>query len=146
LDLVAFVVSLIGSITAGLIAFSIRQTLLGESGWRALTLGWGPLVVGVAIACDFYAAAVELGLLKADYEQDMEQWLDEKRQWEQSHAPPPELQPAKKPDFERVLARLNGDRANLNVEQLESELAADHKSLPSESTVKRWLKLAREAV
>ena len=38
LDAVAFIVSLIGSVMAGLIAFSIRQTRLEESPWRVWAL------------------------------------------------------------------------------------------------------------
>jgi len=152
LDAVAFAVSLVGSVTAGLIAFSIRQTRLGASRWRMFALDVGPLIVGIAIAADFYAAAVELGLLRSDYEREMEQWLEERRQWNQARGyvepVPPVVIPAdarkaKMPDFERVLGRLNGQRSTLNVEQLESELAGDGLRLPSESTVKRWLKVAR---
>jgi hypothetical protein len=148
LDTVAFIVSLVGSVTAGLIAFSIRQTRLGETGWRALALDVGPLIVGIAIALDFYAAGVELGLLKADYETDMEQWLEEKRTWDAAEAKGehevPQWTTAKIEDFRVVLGRLNGSRSALTAEKLEEELAEDFKMAPSPSTVKRWLKLAKK--
>jgi len=143
LDAVAFFVSLVGSVVAGLIAFSIRQTRLGEFGWRSLALDIGPLIVGIAIACDYYAGAIELGLLDADYEQDMERWLAEKAAWESEHGrPPAELEPARMVDFERVLGRLNGQRAKLDEPMLAAELEQDGKSMPSASTVKRWLRVA----
>jgi hypothetical protein len=56
---------------------------------------------------------------------------------------PIELEPATMDDFRRVLDRLGANASNLNAEQLESELAADGKRLKSESTTKRWLKVAR---
>lgn len=46
-------------------------------------------------------------------------------------------------DLDRILTRLNGDRATLTAEQLADELTADGLRLPSDSTVKRWLKMAR---
>ena len=149
LDVVAFTVSLIGSVVAGLIAFSIRQTRLGDSVWRVLALDWGPLVVGIAIAADFYAAAVELGLLRSDYDRDIEQWLAEQGEWNESHGyvPPvvtdPEWKRARIADFRRVVAGLNGSAAGLNAEQLESEFAAVELRMPPESTYRRWLRTAR---
>lgn len=54
------------------------------------------------------------------------------------------LPTAKIEHFRLVLDRMNGEGAGLNAEQLESELAADELGLPSPSTVKRWLKMAKE--
>jgi len=147
LDVIAFAVSLIGSVVAGLIAFSIRQSRLGDIVWRAVALDWGPLIVGIAIACDYYAGGIELGLLESDYEQDMERWKAEERAYNDEHGiKPPQapLEPARMPDFERVLGRLNGQRATLDADRLADELAADGLGLPSESTVKRWLAVARK--
>ena len=59
-------------------------------------------------------------------------------------AQPVGLEPATMDDFERVLSRLNGQRATLTAEQLADELATDGKRLKSESTTKRWLARARE--
>ena len=113
-------------------------------------LNWGPLVVGVMIAADYYAAGIELGLVHADYERAMEQWLQEKREWEQENVTEPDpsptvvMRPARMEDFKVILGRLNGDGAKLTERKLEEELAADHLLLPSPSTVQRWLKLARK--
>ncbi len=151
LDVVAFTVSLIGSVTAGLIAFSIRQVRLGETGWRSLALAWGPLVVGIAIAADFYAAAVELGLLRSDYEREMEQWLEERREWNEAHG----IQPARiarqfdpnwpkasVDDWRRLTDGLNGSTPE-TIDGLE-QLLWEHELRPrSGSSSKRWLKMAR---
>jgi len=153
LDVVAFVVSLIGSITAGLIAFSIRQVRLGNSPWRILALDVGPLVVGVAIACDFYAASIELGLLKADYEQEMAQWLEDERKWnkETGYVEPMrkvEIDPgwpmAHIGDVRRVLSKMNGERSALDEDSLEQELAGERLRLRSSSSTKRWLRMAHQ--
>ena len=50
---------------------------------------------------------------------------------------------ARMEDFERVRGRLNGQSATLTEDELAEELAKDRLSLPSRSTVRRWLKLAR---
>ena len=47
-------------------------------------------------------------------------------------------------DFRRVLGRLNGEGATLTPGRLEEELAQDRLQLPSPSTVRRWLKMARK--
>lgn len=54
-----------------------------------------------------------------------------------------DLPAARIDDFRRILGRLNGQGATLTAEQLADELAVDQLGLPSDSTVKRWLKLAR---
>jgi len=58
--------------------------------------------------------------------------------------PPVERQPAKMADFRRVLGRMNGDRAALDAERLAAELAKDDLILPSDTTVRRWLKVAHK--
>jgi hypothetical protein len=141
-DVSALVVSLVGTMTNLLVTFASRLAL--ASTWKGFVLNWGPLLAGFAVACDYYGAMVELGFLFGSFELRMDRWLEEKRAWEQEHGRPrSELEPAKIADFRRVLSRLNGNRAGLNIEQLESELAADGLCIPSESTGKRWLKMAR---
>jgi hypothetical protein len=136
-DISALAVSLIGTMTNLLVTFASRLAL--DTAWKGFVLNWGPLLAGFAVACDYYGAMVELGFLFGSFEMRMEQWLEEKRLHEQEHPGP--FKPAKIDDFRRVLARWNGN-GPMNVEQLESELAEDERSLPSPSTVKRWLKLA----
>lgn len=165
-DTSALVVSLIGTVVNLLVTFASRLSL--DTAWKGLVLNWGPLLSGFAVACDYYGALVELGFLFGSYEMRMESWLEEKRVWEaaaegvplpraaswvgqaarpQIEAPAPEPEtgwpPARIDDFRKVLGRLNGERATLTAEQLQVELARDELHLPSPSTVKRWLKMAR---
>lgn len=144
-DYAAFAASIGGTLCSVLITFSSRQAELTGTPWRAFALSIGPLIMGVTTALDFYGAALELALFKRDYEQAMEQWLEERQAWNKAHgiAQEPVIhRVAKVDDFRRVRARLNGDGATLNAEQLESELAQDHLGMPSDSTVKRWLRMA----
>ena len=146
-DFAAVVASLVGGICTPLITFSTRQTGLSATWWRQVAIQQGPLILGMAGVLDFYGAVTELALSKRDYERDMDRWLDEERQYNDEHGIRPVREPmpsAKIADFERVLGRMNGQRATLTAEQLADELAADDLGLPSESTVKRWLARARE--
>ena len=145
-DYSAVIASIVGGICTPLITFATRQPELAGTWWRQMAIRWGPLILGFAGVFDFYGAVTELALAKRDYVLDLGQWLEEQRQWNDAHGikpPRPPREPAKIDDFRRVLGRLNGNRSTLNAEQLESELEADGLGLPSASTVKRWLKLAR---
>ena len=143
-DVSALVLSLVGTIVNVLVTFASRTKLAPV--WQSVVLNWGPLIAGFAVACDYYGGLLETGFLFGSYELRMERWLEEQRQWNDAHGiqpPRPPREPAKIDDFRRVLGRLNGNRATLNEEQLESELAVDGLGLPSASTVKRWLRMAR---
>jgi hypothetical protein len=119
--------------------------LLGATAeWSALAQVYGSLVVGTLAALDSTCDMIELGGLFGSFELRTERWLEEKRQHETRHGISKPLPPARIADFERVLGRLNGERADLNEEQLEAELAADGKGLPSASTVGRWLKMVQQ--
>lgn len=144
-DTSALVVSLVGTMANLLVTFASRINL--PNTWQAFVLNWGPLLSGSAVACDYYGAMVELGFLFGSFEVRMETWLEEKRAYEVENGieqPRAPLPPARIGDFRRVLDRLNGNRGTLNAEQLESELAADHLGLPSNQTVHRWLRMAKE--
>jgi hypothetical protein len=150
LDTAAFLASVVGTLGSVLITFSTRQVELAGTVWRELAITIGPLVMGVATVLDYYAASLELSLAKRDYERSMETWLEEKAQWDQAHGIAPERVQAdpdwgtaRIEDFRRVLGRLNGGSATLDADGLAEELARDELRLPSESTVKRWLKAAR---
>jgi hypothetical protein len=162
-DTSALVVSLIGTVVNLLVTFASRLSL--DTAWKGLVLNWGPLLSGFAVACDYYGALVELGFLFGSYEMRMESWLEERRRWDdrrrmeddgrrgagvvrvEGEMRQTELESdwptARIDDFRKVLGRLNGERATLTADTLENELAHDELQLPSASTVKRWLKLAR---
>jgi len=142
-DFAAVLASLVGGICTPLIVFSTRQPELANTMWRQVAILWGPLLLGMAGVLDFYGANLELALAKRDYVRSLGEWLAEKATWESEHGrPPAELEPARMVDFERVLGRLNGQRAKLDEPMLAAELEQDGKSMPSASTVKRWLRVA----
>jgi len=150
LDIVALLASLFGSIVAALITFASRQTLLGEVGWRAWALTTGPLIIGVTIALDYYAAGSELGLTQADYETEMEDWLKDEQAWNERFGielQPPKVQVnpkwpvARKDDLARVMARVNGRGPSMTEEDLLVEFARDQRRMPSPSTVTRYMKV-----
>jgi hypothetical protein len=147
-DISALALSLLGTVINLLVTFASRTKLAPV--WRDVLLNWGPLVSGFAVACDYYGGLLETGFLFGSYELRTEQWLDEKRQWDDDEArgehATPEWATAKIEDFRRVMQRQNGGASSLNAEQLESELAQDFKLMPSDSTMKRWLKMATTTV
>ena len=142
-DVSALVLSLVGTIVNLLVTFASRTSL--TPAWRSLLLNWGPLVAGFAVACDYYGGLLETGFLFGSFEMRMESWLEEQRVYNDAHGveePREPYPPARLPDFERVLAGLNGNRASLNAERLAVELHKIKRELPSPATVRRWLKMA----
>jgi hypothetical protein len=85
-DLVICGLSLLGAIASILIVFSIRQPLLGETGWRSWAIAIGPLVLGVTVVIDYFGCAAELGLLRSEYDESMREWLTAKAEWDESHS------------------------------------------------------------
>lgn len=153
MDVQALVASLVGSVASILITFAIRQTRFGESWWRNLALSWGPLVAGIAVACDYYAASAELGLLKSDFERAMsewfhamEVWLQEEQEWNEAHGIVPAVdrstwRKATIHDVRRLAAELNGDRAGVTAVNLQEYLDPMHVRVEvADTTMARWLK------
>lgn len=139
------ILSLIGGVAGVLIVFSIRQTLLGEDGWRAWTTAIGPLFVGVTIVIDYYGCAAELGLLRSDYDAEMREWLEAEQEWNQTH----EIETvddrtgwpiARVGDF-RAILKANGNQADLTKENLQSHFDKMGRLVPSsQSTIDRWFR------
>lgn len=153
LDIRALLVSLIGNGASMLIALSIRQTRFADSWWRHGMLAWGPLVAGLAVTGDYYAAASELGLLKADYLREMKTWLAEKETWLREEAEWNAAHGVQEPvdrsqwapatiDHIRELAqRMNGQRAGVTPDNLQAHLDAKRLRVDAApSTVRRWIK------
>ena len=153
IDYAAFTASLVGSIMSALITFSIRQTLLGGSAWRQVALSWGPLVAGLAVALDYYAAVVELGLLKSDYERDlatwadkMETWYAEEVAWNEEHGitlpvDRSQWRAAKIDDIRALAQSLNGQRGSVTTDNLQEHLDVRRVRLDAaDSTIRRWIK------
>ena len=157
LDKRALVVSAIGSMVSILITFSIRQTRFADSWWRHFALSWGPLIAGITVAADYYAASAELGLLKSDYDKAMETWLERMEQWLAEAVAWNEAHGIQEPvdrsqwrtatvnDFRVLVTSLNGDRATLTPDNLQHFFDAMQLRLDaSDSTVRRWLKMEAE--
>lgn len=157
LDKRALAVSALGSMTSILIMFAIRQIRFGESWWRILALNWGPLIAGITVAADYYAASAELGLLKSDYKKElaawmvqMEAWLSEEVAWNEAHGIEEPVDRtswplADLPAIRRIAAGLNGERAGVRVDNLQDYLDAERLRLPDigETTRRRWAETLR---
>jgi len=149
LDVAALVASYVGSVLSALITFSSRQAGAREAvnGWRAIILQDGPLILGVAVASDYYAATAELGLLWAAYKREMAAWLAAEQAWNEAHGIVPGrvlIGPARMEHFKIVLAKL-GDRARtITADELVEEFALLGRSEPSASSMKRYLRIARK--
>lgn len=52
--------------------------------WVIDVLSFAPLLAGIAVSCDYYGSLVELGFHIGSFEKRYEQWLEEKREFEQS--------------------------------------------------------------
>jgi len=164
-DISALVASLTGTAINLLVTFASRQTLFGDSVWRQWSLSWGPLVAGIAVTLDYYGGMIELGFLFGSYEirlTEYNQWLTETGQSLTGKKDDLTKQfadltrrvndltqrwtwpTATAADVTRVTAHLNGNRADLTREELDLILAKHELNLPSDSTIKRGLKVAKE--
>jgi hypothetical protein len=156
-DVSAFAASLIGGICTPLITFSTRQPELADTWWRLVSVRWGPLILGIAGVVDLYGAIAELALARRDYNADMAQWLEEHREWQESHgvltfrAEPEQEElvfdpswPKANPDqFLEWAGRQNGARAKLVEKDVTKWAFAKHVQNPSRTTRQRWAKKAR---
>lgn len=155
----ALAFSLCATLAEVLIGFAY---LLGITArWSAAFLEWGPIVVGLLVALDAYGSLIELGFLFADYENRMAIWLEEKA--EAVGKMGQEADPlaarlgtlekqiaqlswpiAKKADWYRIVAGLDGKRASLDFEMVTDLLIESKLRMPSDQTVRRWIAEARE--
>lgn len=157
LDVRALIVSAIGSMVSVLITFSIRQTRFAESWWRVLALNWGPLIAGITVAADYYAASAELGLLKSDYEKamdvwsaKMETWYKEQLEWNEAHGI---VEPLDRSDWpaatihhiRTIAPHLNGERPKVRPDAvyLQSLLDGEYGvkarvDVRSDTTLRNW--------
>lgn len=153
-DWTALIASLVGTLINLLVTFASRLSL--ATIWKVFVLAWGPLLSGVAVACDYYGALVELGFLFGSYENRMETYIAERRVFlaRQAEQGPSDAgsgrdlgDPATWPagtseDLERVLPSLNGQTATLTRAGLAEAYARIGRTLPSRSTIRRHLEIA----
>ena len=161
-DISALVASLTGTAINLLVTFASRQTLFGDTGWRHWIMAAGPLISGIAVTLDYYGGMIELGFLFGSYEirlTEYNQWLTETgqgltgerdkltRQIDQLTRQVADLTQrwawpiATAADVTRHTAHLNGNRADLTRQELDLILAEHQLNLPSDSTIKRGLKV-----
>jgi len=147
-DLSALVASLVGTLINLIVVFSTRLPI--EAAWRMLARNWGPLISGIAVACDYYGSMIELGFLFGSFDERYEQWRQEEAEWNQEHgivAPVDRStwRTATVNDFRVLVTSLNGARATLTADNLQGFFDAMQLRLDaSDTTVRRWLKMEAE--
>jgi len=168
-DISALVASLTGTAINLLVTFASRQTLFGDTGWRHWIMAAGPLISGIAVTLDYYGGMIELGFLFGSYEIRLTEYMQWKRASGQmvdavdgmmvkigEHFAPVFEQltqriddltqrrvwlTATASDVARLTAHLDGNRAGLTREGLDLILAEHKLNLPSNSTIKRGLRM-----
>jgi len=143
--------------------------LLGATAdWSRVAVIYGSLVVGTLAALDSSGDMIELGGLFGSYEDRYEQWLTEREQWRAENgqvvgrtddlveqlaslsdavvrlAERWSWPVATAADLKRITSNLNGDKSDLTREEVGLILAEHHLNLPSDSTIKRGLKVTQE--
>ena len=156
LDWVSLALSVAATLGGFVMGFA---ALLGAvEGWSALARVWGPLALSALVALDAAGDLIELGGLFAAYNMRYEQWLDERRQWDERHAQTEPQRaddantgddvsawPVARLDQWRAIARsLNGSRAECDADAVRAALNEHHLHPPSDSTVNRWAQRARD--
>ena len=146
LDLVIASVSLVGAIAGALLMFALRQPNVSGVAWRQVVRNWGPLVIGVTVVIDYFGCASELGLLRSDYDTEMREWLEAEQDWNEAHGIEPEVdrsgwEIADIDDFRALIAQMNGNRGDLNRDNLQEHFDGMRRMVPSSrSTVNRWFR------
>jgi len=146
LDLIIGCVSLAGAIAGALLMFALRQPNVQGIAWRQVVRNWGPLVIGVTVVIDYFGCASELGLLRSDYDIEMQEWLRAEQEWNEAHGIEPEVdrsgwRTAKIDDFRALVASMNGDRHALDKHNLQDYFDSRRLLVPdSPTTVNRWFR------
>jgi len=149
LDRAAIIASFIGSVMAATIFLSQRQVLFSDSWWRSMALREGPLLAAFAIIVDYYGGIASLGRMRRDYKENMEQWLREVAEWNETHgiAEPVDRsgwRAATIDDARRLAASLNGERPHVNAANLQNYMDALQVRVDvSDTTRTRWAEMVR---
>jgi hypothetical protein len=155
-DWVSLCISTLTTIAGFAMGFA---ALLGATeSWSALAHVYGSLVVGTLAGLDSLGDMIELGGLFGSYEERMEQYLEEERAFDEDNgnivlrAEPvvtelvfdPSWAEATIDDFRALVGQMNGQRATLTMSKLLKVLHDNELRPKSDSTMKRWLKMAKE--
>lgn len=147
-------------------AMGFAALLGATANWSQVAVIYGSLVVGTLAALDSSGDMIELGGLFGSYESRVETWREERETWRASTGQGLTGESAKlteqiadltaqvaglveretwltatAADVTRATAHLNGDRADLTREELGLILAEHQLKLPSDSTIRRGLKV-----
>jgi len=168
-DWIGLVVSVCSTLSAFVLAFA---ALLGvQATWGATVKMYGPIVLGVLSALDAYAGFMEVGLYLSQYDARMEDWVatrerSAKRDFDadrrasraepatDSHEPAatrrepaPSAPPrrATRDEWRAIYPQLNGSRARLDADGVNTALVAHGFAELPASTARDWAKEARES-
>ena len=147
-DWSGIVVSLASTLGVMLVIFT-RQTPL-DAMWIEPVRSWGPLVLLLCSALDFYANVVELGYYRASFAERWQSWNDSRHAWEQSRRTRTEsarvvaLRDATVADWRAIYGDLNGNRGELTADRVNEILESHGFHAKPTSTARGWANEARE--
>jgi len=148
-DWSGIVVSLVSTLGVMLVIFT-RQTAL-TAAWIEPMRNWGPLVLLLCSALDFYANVVELGYYRASFEDRWDRWNQgrwnhNQRERERAQGPrrPPPLCDPTPQDKSEVLAGFGNNGAMLTVESWNAALNKAGYASDKTSTARYWIKKAQK--
>jgi hypothetical protein len=142
-------VSLVSTLGVLLVIFT-RQTELAAP-WIEPVRNWGPLLLLLCSALDFYANVIELGYYRASFEERWEKWntgrwnhIQREHNRLRESQEPAELREASTADRQRIFAGFNGNRGELTIESWNAALIRDGKKPDAPSTAQYWVDKAQE--
>jgi len=153
-------VSLLSTLGVMLVIFT-RQTTL-DAKWIDPVRNWGPLVLLLCSALDFYANVIELGYYRASFEERWDRWnelraRDATRKANRVEAAlnPPTVEPqptepvplrhASVYDWREIYPTLNGDREELDAARVNAILQSRGFQVKAPSTAAGWASEAKAA-
>jgi len=145
LDCLIGALSLVGAMVGLWMVFAQRQEMNSATGWRAFVRDYGPILIGLTMIADYYGCGSELGLLRSDYDIEMQEWFRAEQEWNEAHGIEPEVDrsdwpSAKIEHFRALVASMNGDSALLTKDNLQEYLDPQRVAVRSaSSTLNRWL-------
>jgi len=141
-------VSLLSTLGVMLVIFT-RQTTI-EATWIDPVRSWGPLVLLLCSALDFYANVVELGYYRASFEERWDRWNELRARDATRKASRAESArvvartDATIADWRQIYADMNGNRGELTADRVNEILESHGFHAKPTSTARGWANEARE--
>jgi len=141
-------VSLLSTLGVMLVIFT-RQTTL-DANWIDPVRSWGPLVLLLCSALDFYANVVELGYYRASFEERWDKWNELRARDATRKASRAESArvvartDATITDWRAIYADMNGNRGELTADRVNEILESHGFHAKPTSTARGWANEARE--